>query len=179
MQEEVDQKTIALAVKTGKLTAQVLQAAIRKYLAARQKGTGKAHHGQQSLRQLKKDGSALSNIEITDANIGLFKPCAKKYDIDFTLRKDRTTHPPRYIVVVRLTENLMKLSKVKADSLVVNACLSSVQMGYTKNSRNASSNAMEIADHTSNFLRVWFIPHLSCRRGHREAGSRFRPRRKY
>lgn len=90
MQEEVDQKTIALAVKTGKLTAQVLQAAIRKYLAARQKGTGKAHHGQQSLRQLKKDGSALSNIEITDANIGLFKPCAKKYDIDFTLRKDRT-----------------------------------------------------------------------------------------
>ena len=50
MQEEVDQKTIALAVKTGKLTAQVLQAAIRKYLAARQKGTGKAHHGQQSLQ---------------------------------------------------------------------------------------------------------------------------------
>ena len=89
MQEEVDQKTIALAVKTGKLTAQVLQAAIRKYLAARQKGTGKTHHGQQSLRQLKKDGSALSNIEITDANIGLFKPCAKKYKIDFNLRKDR------------------------------------------------------------------------------------------
>lgn len=51
MQEEVDQKTIALAVKTGKLTAQVLQAAIRKYLAARQKGTGKAHHGQQSLTE--------------------------------------------------------------------------------------------------------------------------------
>ena len=101
MQEEVDQKTIALAVKTGKLTAQVLQAAIRKYLAARQKGTGKAHHGQQSLRQLKKDGSALSNIEITGANIGLFKPCAKKYDIDFTLRKDRTTHPPRYIVIFK------------------------------------------------------------------------------
>ena len=42
MQEEVDQKTIALAVKTGKLTAQVLQAAIQKYLAARQKGTGLA-----------------------------------------------------------------------------------------------------------------------------------------
>ena len=83
MQEEVDQKTIALAVKTGKLTAQVLQAAIRKYLAARQKGTGKAHHGQQSLRQLKKDGSALSNIEITDANIGLFKPCAKKLCLCF------------------------------------------------------------------------------------------------
>lgn len=101
MQEEVDQKTIALAVKTGKLTAQVLQAAIRKYLAARQKGTGKAHHGQQSLKQLKKHGAALSNIEITDANIGLFKPCAKKYGVDFTLRKDATTQPPHYIVIFK------------------------------------------------------------------------------
>ena len=68
---------------------------------ARQKGTGKAHHGQQSLRQLKKDGSALSNIEITDANIGLFRPCAKKYGVDFTLRKDATTQPPHYIVIFK------------------------------------------------------------------------------
>ena len=101
MQEEVDQKTIALAVKTGKLTGQVLQAAMKKFLAARQKGKAKPHHGRQSLRQLKKDGSALSNIEITDANIGLFKPCAKKYDIDYTLRKDSSTHPPRYIVIFK------------------------------------------------------------------------------
>ena len=101
MQEEVDQKTIALAVKTGKLTGQVLQAAMKKFLAARQKGKAKLHHGQQSLRQLKKDGSALSNIEITDANIGLFRPCAKKYDIDYTLRKDSSTHPPRYIVIFK------------------------------------------------------------------------------
>ena len=99
MQEEVDQKTIALAVKTGKLTGQVLQAAMKKFLAARQKGKAKFHHGHQSLRQLKKDGSALSNIEITDANIGLFKPCAKKYDIDYTLRKDSSTHPPRYKII--------------------------------------------------------------------------------
>ena len=56
MQEEVDQKTIALAMKTGKLTGQVLQAAMKKFLAARQKGKTKLHHGQQSLRQLKKDG---------------------------------------------------------------------------------------------------------------------------
>ena len=82
MQEEVDQKTIALAVKTGKLTGQVLQAAMKKFLAARQKGKAKPHHGHQSLRQLKKDGSALSNIEIT-------------------LRKDSSTHPPRYIVIFK------------------------------------------------------------------------------
>lgn len=88
MQEEVDQKTIALAVKTGKLTAQVLQAAIRKYLAARQKGTGKAHHGQQSLRQLKKDGSALSNIEIMTT----CRFCRRNGSISFpTIRKSSLT----------------------------------------------------------------------------------------
>ena len=101
MQEEVDQKTIALAVKTGKLTAQVLQAALKKYLQHRAKGKTTLHHGQQSLKQLKKHGAALSNIEITDANIGLFRPCAKKYGVDFTLRKDATTHPPHYIVIFK------------------------------------------------------------------------------
>ena len=101
MQEEVTQKTIAFSIKSAKLTIQVLQAAARKFLETQNKGKTKLHHGQQSLRQLKKDGSALSNIEITDANIGLFRPCAKKYDIDYTLRKDSSTHPPRYIVIFK------------------------------------------------------------------------------
>ena len=101
MQEEVDQKTIALSMKAGKLTAQVLQAALKKYLQHRAKGKTTLHHGHQSLKQLKKHGAALSNIEITDANIGLFKPCAKKYGVDFTLRKDATTQPPHYIVIFK------------------------------------------------------------------------------
>lgn len=54
MQEEVTQKTIALSMKTGKLTAQVLQAALKKYLQHRAKSKNTLHHGQQSLKQLKK-----------------------------------------------------------------------------------------------------------------------------
>ena len=49
MQEEVTQKTIALSMKTGKLTAQALQAALKKYLQHRAKGP-KLHHGKQSLK---------------------------------------------------------------------------------------------------------------------------------
>ena len=101
MQEEVDQKTIALSMKTGKLTAQVLQAALKKYLQHRAKGKTTLHHGHQSLKQLKKHGAALSNIEITEANIGAFKPCAKKYGVDFALRKDKTTQPPHYVVIFK------------------------------------------------------------------------------
>ena len=101
MQEEVTQKTIAFSIKSAKLTIQVLQAAARKFLETQNKGKTKLHHGQQSLKQLKKHGAALSNIEITDANIGLFKPCAKKYGVDFALRKDKTTQPPHYIVIFK------------------------------------------------------------------------------
>ena len=101
MQEEVTQKTIAFSIKSAKLTIQVLQAAARKFLETQNKGKTKLHRGQQSLKQLKKHGAALSNIEITDANIGLFKPCAKKYGVDFTLRKDATTQPPHYVVIFK------------------------------------------------------------------------------
>lgn len=77
MQEEIEQNTIALAVKTGKLTGQVLQAAMKKFLAARQTAKIKPHQGRQSLRHLKKDGSALSNIEITDATLACFGPAPR------------------------------------------------------------------------------------------------------
>ena len=100
MQEEVTQKTIALSMKTGKLTAQALQAALKKYLQHRAKGP-KLHHGKQSPKQLKAHGAALTNIEVTEANIGAFKPCAKKYGVDFTFRKDKTTQPPHYIVIFK------------------------------------------------------------------------------
>lgn len=101
MQEEVTQKTIAFSIKSAKLTIQVLQAAARKFLETQNKGKTKLHHGQQSLKQLKKHGAALSNIEITEANIGAFKPCAKKYGVDFALRKDKTTLPSHYVVIFK------------------------------------------------------------------------------
>lgn len=101
-------------MKTGKLTAQVLQMALKKFLEAQKHGP-KLHQGQQSLKQLKQHGAALSNIEITDANIAAFKPCAKKYGVDFTLRKDKTTQPPHYIVIFksRDADNLEQAFKVK------------------------------------------------------------------
>ena len=89
MQEEVTQKTIALSMKMGKLTSQALQVALKKYLQHRAKGP-KLHHGKQSPKRLKAHGAALTNIEVTEANIGAFKPCAKKYGVDFALRKDKT-----------------------------------------------------------------------------------------
>ena len=98
MQEEVTRKTIALAIKTAKLDGKVLQAALRKLLQLYRKARDTPHRGKQTLKQLMRHGTGVSNIEITDANIKAFESTAKKYGIDFALKKDTTESPPRYLV---------------------------------------------------------------------------------
>lgn len=58
----------------------------------------KLHHGKQTLRQLMKHNTGVSNIEITDQNIRAFSVTAKKYGIDFALKKDTSGDIPRYLV---------------------------------------------------------------------------------
>jgi hypothetical protein len=98
MQEEVTQKTIALSIQTGKLTASVLQKALKKLLAAGKNKLRQPHKGKQTLRQLMKQNTGVSNIEITNDNIKAFEQTAKKYGIDFALKKDISVEPPRYMV---------------------------------------------------------------------------------
>ncbi len=45
-----------------------------------------------------KQNAGVSNIEITEGNIKAFESTAKKYGIDFALKKDATESPPRYLV---------------------------------------------------------------------------------
>ena len=98
MQDEINEKTIALYIKTGKLTAQTLQKAMKKLLEQMKKQKGKAPQGKQTLKQLMKQNTGISNIEITEGNIKAFESTAKKYGIDFALKKDTTESPPRYLV---------------------------------------------------------------------------------
>lgn len=98
MQEQVNEKTIALYIKTGKLTADTLQKAMKSLLNQMKKQKDKQPHGKQTLKQLMKKNTGVSNIEITEDNIKAFESTAKKYGIDFALKKDTTENPPRYLV---------------------------------------------------------------------------------
>ena len=98
MQDEINEKTVALYIKTGKLTAEMLQKAMKALLAKGKQQIGKQPHGKQTLRQLMKQNTGVSNIEITDGNIKAFESTAKKYGIDYALKKDTTEQPPRYLV---------------------------------------------------------------------------------
>ena len=45
-----------------------------------------------------RQNTGLTNIEVTDQNIKSFERVAKKYNIDFALKKDKGADPPRYLV---------------------------------------------------------------------------------
>lgn len=100
LQEEITQKTLALCVEASKMTAQLLQQAMKKVLADMEKHRKNPplRHGKQTLRQLMKHNTGVSNIEITDQNIRAFSATAKKYGIDFALKKDTSGEIPRYLV---------------------------------------------------------------------------------
>ena len=100
MQEEITQKTLALCVEASKMTAQLLQQAMKKVLAdmEKHKKNPQFRHGKQTLRQLMKHNTGVSNIEITDQNIRAFSSTAKKYGLDFALKKDTSGEHTRYLV---------------------------------------------------------------------------------
>lgn len=70
-------------------------------LSKGKKQLAKPPQGKQSLKQLMKQNAGVSNIEITEGNIKAFESTAKKYGIDFALKKDATESPPRYLVFSR------------------------------------------------------------------------------
>ena len=101
MQEEVEQRTVTLAISTSKMTANVLKSAISKYLAYRKekKREGPVKPcGKQSVKQLVGQDQGVTNIEITDKNIKDFERIARKYGVDFALKKDKTGDIPKYLV---------------------------------------------------------------------------------
>ena len=100
MQEETTQKTIALAIKTSKLTASVLQKAMKMYLEHRKQGK-QMPHGKISVKELVGQGMGASSIEVTDNNIKSFERVAKKYNVQFAVKKDKTEKPPKHIVLFK------------------------------------------------------------------------------
>ena len=98
MQEEVTGKSVALIVDGARMSEQVLEKAINAYLAAQKNKQPKIYRGKQSLKHLSQQNAGLVSIEISDKNIKAFTHLAKKFHVDFALKKDTTAEQPRYLV---------------------------------------------------------------------------------
>lgn len=92
MQEEVENRTINLAISTTRLTARSIIAGIRKYLQHREKVKARkgtrdtAVHGKQSVKQLLGQNQGATNVEIDKDGIRDFERLARKYGVDFAVR---------------------------------------------------------------------------------------------
>ena len=105
MHEEVSDKTVNLAVRTGKVTARTLVQALKAYIRHRRNKSANKKiekntpvEGKQSVKELIKQGQGVSSAEIGDEGIKDFKRIANKYGVDFAIVKDRNQDPPIYTV---------------------------------------------------------------------------------
>ena len=92
---------MALAINGTKLTGRVFKAAIAKYLAHR--GAVKAQkdvipHGKQTVKQLVGQNQGVSNVELTDPSIRAFERIARKYGVDYAVKRDRSSDPPKFLI---------------------------------------------------------------------------------
>jgi len=105
MQEEVENRTVTLVVSGTKFSGRLLKSAIARYMAHRkekkvQKGRDAPvkPKGKQTVKELIGQNQGVSNIEITDPSIRDFDRIARKYGVDYAVKKDRSASPPKYLI---------------------------------------------------------------------------------
>ena len=156
MQDEVREKSVVFVIRVGKtggkLTASMLKYAIEQYL--KQQRNPRAPHGKQSVKSLVRQGAGVQNIEITDKNIRSFQSVARKYGVDYALKKDTSSQPPRYLVFfkARDTDALTaafrefsgkQLKRNKKPSILVQLKKFQEQMVNHDKARNRTKNGIE------------------------------------
>ena len=107
MQDEVNSKTVAFAVNSGKVTMRTLVKIARYLIQEEQrkrnlKKQSKAKiknpkKKKMSVEKLSQKYDGLKSVEIDDTNIKGFERYAKKYNLEYALKKDGKD-PPNYVV---------------------------------------------------------------------------------
>lgn len=100
------EQIIDICVQASKMTSEVLQAALRDFLDGKTKKKGKISF--EALSQ--KSGGKLEAINVDNNDIKDFLTVASKYDVDFSLKRDKSIEPPVYHVFFATgkTENFEK-----------------------------------------------------------------------
>lgn len=105
MQEEVENKTVNLAVQSVKLTFRLLYSAWRRYKDKLDRNHGadapvedETVKGKQTVKELIGQGEGVAKIEIEKTELKDFQKMAKKYGVDFAVVKDKKQDPPMYTV---------------------------------------------------------------------------------
>ena len=106
MQEQNNEKIVALSFRSAKVTSDVLVKILKKFLALQKNRKPKIVRGKQSLKKLihGNENASVTNIDINDKNIKAFEKTAR-YGIDYSLKKDKSTDPPQYTIYFRAKDS--------------------------------------------------------------------------
>ena len=99
-------KVVDLCIQAPAVTKEILQAALRDLLHNKTVKKGNIKFGELYQRS----GGKLESIEVSENNIKDFLGTAAKFDIDFSLKRDKSTEPPTYHVffATNNTENFKR-----------------------------------------------------------------------
>lgn len=104
MQEEIENRTVNLAISTTKLTARGIIRLAAKGLAYIKRKSHEAAlkneklDGRQTIQQLIGQNQGVTNIDISQTDLKGFEKYARKYGVDYAITKDKSVFPPKYLV---------------------------------------------------------------------------------
>ena len=102
MQEEVENRTVNLAISTTKLTFRTIvngyNAWKRHHQAKVAQKTAQLPVGKQSIKELIGQNQGVSSIPIEKTDLKGFEQVARKYGVDYAITKDQNVMPPKYTV---------------------------------------------------------------------------------
>ena len=104
MQEEIENRTVNLAISTTTLTARGIIRLAAKGLAYIKRKSREAAlknekpDGRQTIQQLIGQNQGVTNIDISQTDLKGFEKYARKYGVDYAITKDKSVFPPKYLV---------------------------------------------------------------------------------
>ena len=112
MQEEVENRTVAITTSAAKFTGRLFKAAICRYLEHRKLSkANKARagpvvpHGKQTVKQLIGQNQGVSTVESNDPDIKAFDRIARKYGVDYAVKKIKTIDKPKYVIFFKARDS--------------------------------------------------------------------------
>lgn len=102
MQEEIENRTVNLAISTTKLSGRLVMNAGLKAVSTiekkmKEKTSGEIN-GKQTLKQLIGQKQGVTNIDIDQTDLKGFEKYARKYGVDYAITKDKTASTAKYLV---------------------------------------------------------------------------------
>lgn len=104
MREEVENRTVNLAISTTKLTARgILRLALKglAYIKRKSRESALKHEkptGKQTIQELIGQNQGVTNIDISKTDLKGFEEHARKYGVDYAIPRDSSVLPPKYLV---------------------------------------------------------------------------------